>query len=155
MFIIATNDDDDAALSLQEYVHLDDLHLEVDLDSRSFPWALQVLQTWSKSEKSSCELIIYDEKALESTGERRCNLDIQDAETGKWADCDSWQVWWEFATDMLMAAFSPCSDNHGKHFHGDFLVTFITSEKLQGSPHPSSHFTYAHRLLGAYQRRVR
>ncbi len=37
MFIIATNDDDDAALSLQEYVHLDDLHLEVDLDSRSFP----------------------------------------------------------------------------------------------------------------------
>ncbi|KAK0462670.1 uncharacterized protein EV420DRAFT_1639889 [Desarmillaria tabescens] len=151
----ATDDDHDAVVSLVDFIHLDDLHLEMDLGSRSFLWALQVIRTWSESEKSSFELVIYDDKALESIDERRCTLEVQDADTGWWSDCDSWQIWWNFFTDALLEGFSPCSENHGTRFHGKFVVTFITSEVLVGLPPPSSHFAYAGKLLEAYRMRVR
>ncbi|PBK87475.1 hypothetical protein ARMGADRAFT_1034702 [Armillaria gallica] len=147
-----TGYEDNYPLSIEGFVNLEALHFEVDLDSKSTQWILDVTRSWSYGAKTTFELVLYEEHALTSTGERRCTLDIFDSEESCWIECDSWQIWWECFTDSLLEAFSPSHMNHASRFHGELVITFVTPEVLTEAPSASSHFAYARRLLNAYEK---
>lgn len=147
----ANDDEEEEILSLERFKHLDVLRFEVDLTSGSFAWALQVLQMWIQPEKSLFELIIYEDMALESTGERCCTQRTWGDDPWVWVYCDSWQKWWEFITDVLLDAFSPNLANRGTRFGGDFMISFVSTKSWSGVATPSSPFRYTERVLDAYQ----
>lgn len=154
LILVANGDNETEILPLENFEHLDVLRFEVDMLLGAFSWAVQVMQTWSEPEKRLLELIIYDDSALESTNERRCTQRRWEDDPSVWSICDSWQKWWEFITDALLNAFSPTFDNKGTGFHGNFVITFVSTESWTGSVTPTSHFCYAERLLDSYRARL-
>ncbi|PBK89373.1 hypothetical protein ARMGADRAFT_1083898 [Armillaria gallica] len=150
-----TGYEDNYPLSIEGFMNLEALRFEVDLDSKSTQWILDVTRSWSYGAKTTFELVLYEEHALTSTGEHRCTLNIFDSEESCWIECDSWQIWWECFTDSLLEAFSPSHTNHASRFHGELVITFVTPEVLTEAPSASSHFAYARRLLNAYEKRLK
>ncbi|KAK0431129.1 hypothetical protein EV421DRAFT_1743379 [Armillaria borealis] len=118
-------------------------------------YALQVLRTRIQPEKALFKLVIYEDMALESTGEWCCTQRTWEDDPLLWVYCNSWQKWWEFITDAILDAFSPNLDNCGTRFCGDFVIFFVSTKPWSGVAAPSSPFCYAECLLDTYKQWLR
>lgn len=147
-----TGYEDNYPLCIEGFMNLEALCFEVDLNSKSMQWVLDVTRLWSYDVKTTFKLIVYEEYALTSMGECQCTLDIFDSEELCWIECNSWQIWWEFFTDSLLKMFSLGHTNYASRFHRELVITFVTPEVLTEAPLASSHFVYTCRLLNTYEK---
>ncbi len=142
--------------TLQQFQQLKTLHFELNLVSDSLPWILEVIWSWSSAKKAHFHLIIYENQPYQSTAETIYRLSTYNHHLELWANCDSWNTWWDRLTDSLLDALAPNLTNHGTCFTGDFFITFVMQQKpkeleQQG---PGSQVWYANRLLRSYKGRA-
>ncbi|KAK0217483.1 hypothetical protein EDD85DRAFT_797968 [Armillaria nabsnona] len=65
-----TGYEDNYPLSIEGFMNLEALRFEVDLDSKSTQWGLDVMRSWTYGAKTTFKLVVYEEHTLTSMGER-------------------------------------------------------------------------------------